>query len=116
MTESFMTTKSPGFQNVPDKIQELAIAAERSGFCNFWYSEQYGLYADAPTGTIYDDRVLVRAALVGFYWNKFFAFTGFCHFNLSFPLKFHLRRIISRNYVMSVILSKIEFTVKANFW
>ena len=25
-----------------------------------------------------------RAALVGFYWNNFFAVTGFCHFNLSF--------------------------------
>ena len=25
-----------------------------------------------------------RFACVGFYWNNFFAVTGFCHFNLSF--------------------------------
>ncbi len=64
---SFMDTSKADFNLLPDKIKAIVKRAEALGFCNFWYRPKSGLYADAPNGSIEDDRMLITDEMLDWY-------------------------------------------------
>lgn len=63
-TLSFVSTSDPDFLDAPLSVRTLARHYEGLGYCNFWWNEKYGLYADAPDAHLEDDRVLLSPVIV----------------------------------------------------
>lgn len=54
-----MQSDRDDFKLLPPEIQQLVLASESVGFSNFWFHPDYGLFADAPNGSIEDDMIPV---------------------------------------------------------